>query len=82
MRPMCNPSFLVVFLGGIGKKRKKEKKTKLGYEKYFFIGKKKKKKKKLNLDMRNDFWQGHILSTTGADLLVVDSVCVCVCVCV
>jgi hypothetical protein len=26
--------------------------------------------------MRNDFWQGHILSTTGADILVVDSVCV------
>jgi hypothetical protein len=54
---MCNPSFLVVFLGGIGKKEKE-----------------------LNLDMRNDFLQGHILSTTGADLLVVDCVCVCVCV--
>jgi hypothetical protein len=51
---MCNPSFLVVFLGGIGKKEKE-----------------------LNLDMRNDFLQGHILSTTGADLLVVDCVCVC-----
>jgi hypothetical protein len=33
LRPMCNPSFLVVFLGGIGKKEKKKKKTKLGYEK-------------------------------------------------